>query len=120
MQTALSPERRYALPRNIYHTAEKFVGQWVWFAITSQGVMIGPYRARDYEEDADVVALLIVRLDELDPVARHLALVPDEPRPTASVGAHAFRSWLLGARGSPPPASMRAPSVPRTARPRRR
>jgi hypothetical protein len=114
-RSAPATPQRYALPRNVYHTKQRFFGQYGWFAITSTGQMIGPYRARHYESDAELVALLITELDAADPVTapRHLALVREDAGPTASVGVHRYRSWLLGARASLRRLPRRAPSAPR-------
>lgn len=107
------PQPRSTLPRNVYHTGRRLWGQWGYFAVTSHGAMIGPYLARHYETDAEIVALLLHELDAMDPAstARHLSLVPDGP--IASVGVHRYRSWLLGAR-----ASLRRPATPAVSAPR--
>lgn len=109
-----APTPRCLLPRNVYHTRRRLYGQWGYFAVTSDGTLIGPYRARHYEDDAEIVAMLLYELDALDPVVipRHLALVkPDGP--IASVGLHRYRSWLLGARASLRRPRERAASGPR-------
>lgn len=97
---------RVALPRDVYRSAKKIDGQWAYFAVTSEGRKIGPYRARhdDGEDDADVVTRLIRRLEWDDPV-RHLTLVPASP--AVSAAARSVRSWLLSRQTS----RLRGPSV---------
>lgn len=114
MPTVRQPVAPLPLARNVYHTGRRFCGQWTYFAITSAGAMIGPYRARHYETKEEIIALLRHELDALDPVARprHLTLLPPEG-PIASVGVHRYRSWLLGAR-----ASLRRPATRAAAPPR--
>lgn len=124
VRSSAGPAVRSLLPRDVYRSARKSFDQWFYFAITSDGERIGPYRARtdDGETDAEIVDMLLDRLDAIDPV-RHLALVPTTPTPAVSVGARAARSQLLGGRTSSrlrpaaPPESpsrtpARAPSAP--------
>ena len=85
---------RLALARNVYHTATKVYGQWAWFAVTSQGELLGPYRARRHETDAELVAILARELEQVDP-QRRLTLVPAASGPRSTLGALAARTWLL-------------------------
>ena len=89
-----APLHRTTLPRNVYRTRRKVFGQWAYFAVTSGGEILGPYRARHYESDAEIVAMLVAELDAVDPV-RHLALVREASVPRSTVGALAARTRLL-------------------------
>lgn len=93
--TAVNIRRTCALPRDVYRTARKIYGQWSYFAVTSHGAVLGPYRARHDETDAGIVAGLLMALNRMDPV-RHLALVEEAPMaPRSTVGALAARTRML-------------------------
>jgi hypothetical protein len=98
------------LARGVYHTARKVYGRWGYFAVTSRGELFGPYRARHYETDAQLVTMLAAELADVDPV-RTLALYrePEVTSPRSTVGALAARTRLLCARALP--ALLLVPSV---------
>ena len=93
-QIMVRPKVYLAAERGVYRSAVAVNGRYPYYAITSMGEALEPWRPRGHETDADVVAGLRAALEQADPPTVTLSLLT--PGASASRGI-----WLPPVRPRP-------------------